>query len=503
MRLGQDALLAVTDVTKSFGPVDVLQGVTFQTGRGEVLAIVGENGAGKSTLIKIISGAYKDFGGSINLDGHPVSFNAPSQAIQAGIQVIYQEFANNLFPQMSVAENLFMLDSQKEFGSAWVDKAAMNRAAQEILSTLGISLEPSATVGKLPPASQQMLAIAKASREGAKLLILDEPTAALDDQEVQQLFAQVRRLRDQGVGVIYITHRLNELFALCDRVLVLRNGEVELESRVDSISEAEVVSAMVGRPLDDLYPRREKAPTDLVLRVKNLSGATFTDISFELHRGEVLGIGGPLGCGKGDLLRSLFGLLPRRRGDVWLSGEPFPSSSPRDSISRGLSYLAPDRGYEGLCLQQPVSHNISLASLRRFSQAGFVKRGDERMEIARLINAMRIRAAGPEAEVGTLSGGNQQKVMFGKWILTAPTVLLMEEPTRGVDVGSKADIYRIINDMAASGVAVVLVSSDLPELVEMSDRVFVMREGATVAELQGDGLTQEAVLSHSLRSTEQ
>lgn len=488
------------DIHKSFGETEVLKGVDLTVEGGEVLALVGENGAGKSTLTRVVSGAYRPDAGRLTIDGKDVSFTGPQDAMAHGIQVIYQEFRQNIFPHLTVAENLFTLDEQAEFGRLFVNKRKMAAKARELLDLIGLDVDPGTTVDRLSVAQMQMLEMAKTAGHDAKVLILDEPTAALDEQESERLFEQIERLRAAGVAIVYISHRLEEVFRLSQRVVVLRNGTVALEAATEELTERDVVTAMVGRTIEDFYPKESHTRDDVVLSVAGLTGPDFADVSFDVRAGEVLGIGGVFGCGKGSVLRALFGMVPTTVDHLTVDGSDYRPKVPQTAIDAGIGYVPPDRQAEGLCLQQSVSDNISMASLSRYSTGPLVHRGRERAATADVIAQLNVRTASPSAPVGSLSGGNQQKALFGGWVLTHPKVLMMEEPTRGVDVGAKAEIYRIINEQAAAGVAVVLVSSDLPELVAMSDRLLVMRQGHVVAELTDDDLTEQKLLEHALES---
>jgi len=492
--------LSVHDVYKSFADNSVLRGVTLAVNPGEVLALVGENGAGKSTLTRVISGVYRPDGGSLAVDGHQVAFRSPQDAMDRGIQVIYQEFRQNLFSQLSVAENLFVREEGRRFGRLFVSKARMAGEAAKLLESIGVHVDPHREVGRLSVAEQQMVEIAKAIGHKLDLLILDEATAALDDQESEQLFAQVRRLRADGVGIVYISHRLDEVFALADRVVVLRDGAVALQGTTDELTNDQVVTAMVGRTVGEFYPKQTNVGNKIMLSVKGLTQAgAFDGVDLQVHSGEILGLAGVLGSGRSSLLRTLFGLERADSGSVDVAGQPAKLTSPSAAIRRGISYITPDRQADGLCMGRSVRENISLAALRNFTEAAGVLRGKrERAEVAQVMDDVGVRAASPQVEVATLSGGNQQKVLFGKWVMTRPRVLLMEEPTRGVDVGAKTEIYRIMNELTTAGVAIVLVSSDLPELVAMSDRVLVMYAGRITGELTGRQLTQQAVLERSL-----
>lgn len=494
-------IIELQDIHKSFSGTEVLSGVNLTVKGGEVVALVGENGAGKSTLTRIISGAHAPDSGAIIIDGTPAELKHPQDAMELGIHVIYQEFLHNIFPQLTVAENLFTLDKAAEFGRFFVNKRKMVQEARAVMKTIGLHADPNALAETLSVAELQMLEIVKSLGHNIRMLILDEPTAALDEQESERLFEQVESLRRAGICVVYISHRLEEVFRISDRVVVLRNGKVAMEGKTEELTERDVVSAMVGREVEEFYPKERHTREDVVLSVRGAgSGDRFNDISLDVRAGEVVGIGGVFGCGKGDVLRTLFGLRPLTSGEVYLAGERITIRNPQDAIAAGIAYITPDRQAEGLCLQQSVSDNISLASLTSFSPGGLMNGAAERKSTAEVISGLRIRTASAGTDVGHLSGGNQQKVLFGRWVLTKPRVLLMEEPTRGVDIGAKTEIYRIINEQAALGVAVILVSSDLPELVAMSDRVVVMRQGGAVAELSGADLNQQKLLEHALES---
>ena len=493
--------ITLNDIHKSFGQTVVLTGVTLEVHGGEVLALVGENGAGKSTLTRVISGDYRPNSGQILIDDAPVNLRRPQDAMAHGIRVIYQEFLQNIYPHLSVSENMFTLDETGSFGRLFVSKARMAREATAQMARIGLHADPYALAETLSVGELQMLEIAKSMAHDTHLLILDEPTAALDEQESEHLFAQIEAMRAAGIAIIYISHRLEEVFRISDRIIVLRNGTVALEGPAATLTEREVVTAMVGKELDDFYPKESHGTDEVVLEMTALSaGKHFRGVNLSVKAGEVLGIGGVMGCGKGSVLRSLFGLLSVTAGTVSVNGSLVSLGSPQAAINAGIAYITPDRQAEGLLLQQSVAHNISLASLGEMSSTGVVKLRQERRKTNSVMDALHVKAASPEVAVGTLSGGNQQKVLFGRWVMTAPRILLMEEPTRGVDIGAKAEIYRIINQQAALGVAIILVSSDLPELVAMSDRVAVMRQGRVVAELTGDDLTQNRVLEYALES---
>ena len=493
--------LQLKGVRKRFGDNEVLKGIDLTVEPGEILALVGENGAGKSTLTRVISGAHQPNSGAIEIDGEEVRFHKPQDAMAVGIQVIYQEFRQNLFPHLDVAQNLFMLDKGGRFGRLFVRRKAMRQAATELLGRVGLDVDTSREVGSLSVAQQQQLEIAKAISEDVQLLILDEPTAALDETESQFLFDQVRRLRDEGVAIVYISHRLKEVFDLADRIAVLRDGQVALNEMPGLLTETDVVTAMAGRSVEDLYPRHARPSDQPRLELVNAGVAgVFQDLDVTVHAGEVVGIGGVAGSGKGDIPRAVFGLRRLTSGVVRLDGQEIDIRTPRQAIDAGMAYITPDRQAEGLTLLQSVSDNVALASLPSFSKGGWVARRKERDAAGGIVQQLGIRTPSVDTEAGQLSGGNQQKTLFGRWVLRSPKVLLMEEPTRGVDVAAKADIYKIIDEQTRQGAAVLLVSSDLPELVAMCDRVIVVRHGRAVAELSGRSLNEQSVLEHALES---
>ncbi len=489
------------NIHKYFGDNEVLKGIDLTVESGQILALVGENGAGKSTLTRVISGAYQPSQGTLSIDGVPVRLPSPQAAMVSGIQVIYQEFRQNLFAHLDVAQNLFVLDRGSRFGRMSVRRKAMHAAATELLQAVGLDVDPSRLVSSLSVAEQQQLEIAKAISEEVRLLILDEPTAALDETESEFLFDQVRRLRKKGVAIIYISHRLKEVFDLADEIAVLRDGKVVMTTSPAEVTETAIVTAMAGRTVDDLYPRHTMPSERPRLELEGVSVVGhFEDLDLTVHAGEVVGIGGVAGSGKGAIPRSLFGLQRLDRGTVRLDGERVEITSTRQAIGAGIAYVTPDRQAEGLGLLQSVSANISLASLGRFSRMGLMRRRAERAAASEMVRRLGIRTPSVDTEVGQLSGGNQQKTLFGRWVLRHPKVLLMDEPTRGVDVAAKADIYQIIDEQTAEGTAVLLVSSDLPELVAMCDRVIVVRHGRAVAELSGETLSEQSVLAHALEN---
>jgi ribose transport system ATP-binding protein len=475
-------LLQMRGITKSFVGVEVLHGVDLDLRAGEVHAVVGENGAGKSTLMKVLAGVHAPDAGTIHIDGDEVAFTHPHAAQAAGVGIIYQEF--NLLPDRSVAENVFV--GREPMRRGVVDRRAMERDTGALLEDLGeTSFGPRTLVRQLSVAQQQVVEIVKARSLDARILVLDEPTAALAEHEVELLFALVRRLQARGIGMVYITHRLREVFALADRITVLKDG-----ARVDTLPTSQtdsrqLVNLMVGRELDGYVPPRAEASEigDVLLSVRGGSTALLRDINLELRAGEIVGLAGLQGSGRTELARAIFGADPFDEGVVELEGRPVRLRSPRAAIRAGLGFITEDRKLEGLALAQSVADNMLLAARTVVPGAQRRRRAAGMMSIRELATAVQLRARGPEQEVRFLSGGNQQKVVLAKWLQTKPRVLIFDEPTRGIDVGAKAGIHDLMRQLARDGVAILMISSELPELIGMSDRILVMREGAIAGEL--------------------
>ena len=487
-------MIALTGITKSFPGVKSLDGVDFSARAGEVHALLGENGAGKSTLIKTIAGAYQADAGTIRFDGTERRWASPREAKKAGIHVIYQELV--LFPELSVAENIFIGEEPRtRFGL--IDRKALKAKARDILARLGHAIDPDLPVKALSVADQQMVEIAKALVGEVKLLVLDEPTAVISGRETELLFERVRMLRDAGVCVIYISHRLEEIFALADRVTVLKDGRLIGTRAVAELTRDGLVAMMVGRPLADIYPLKRPVPKGSapVLSVRGLAAAPrVRDVGFDLFPGEILGLAGLVGSGRSETAHAIFGSLRRDAGMVMLDGVELSGGSPAGAIARGLGLLTEDRKGEGLMMRLDAAANIAAPTLERFRSGPFLDRDKEvaaaREEIARF----RIAVPGPRAGVSHLSGGNQQKILFGRWARACRKVLILDEPTRGVDVGAKVEIYRIIHELAAAGVGILVISSELPEVIGLASRVLVMKEGAIAGELAGDAIGEEAIM---------
>jgi rhamnose transport system ATP-binding protein len=486
-------VLAMRGICKRFGATRALEDVSLELRRGEVHALVGENGAGKSTLIKVMTGIYPPDEGEVLVDGEPVSLRSAADAQRLGIAAIYQEPL--IFPDLSVAENIFIGHQDQGPVVRWRQMCA---DAEAILARLDVHIDPriSASEG-LPVATQQAIEIAKAISQDVRVLIMDEPTAALSAHEVERLFRQVRQLRDAGVAVLFISHRLDEVFEIADRVSVFRDGRHVSTDARDEVTRPRLIAAMVGRQMSDFYARHDHNAGEVILRVRDL-GRTgkFAGVSFDLRRGEVLGLAGLVGAGRTDIALALFGIAPAETGTIEIDGQPVSIATPRQALDQGIAYLSEDRRHVGLSLPQSVTANITLPSLRRYvSRLGLVNGAAERSAAERFRRQLSIRTAGLSQPVGLLSGGNQQKTMLAKWLNTEPAVLILDEPTRGIDVGAKADVHQIIDELARSGMAIVLISSDLPEVLAVSDRVLVMREGEQTGMFDRSEATQERVMT--------
>lgn len=499
-------LLQLTSVTKSFRAVRALKGVSFDLRAGEVHALLGENGAGKSTLIKIVTGAHQPDSGTIAVAGEVVDHLTPALAHQLGIACIYQQPA--LFPDLTVAENIGLrLESASALRKVnWPER---RKRAAALLKRIGANISPEAEVRSLSMPEQQLVEIACAVGVGARIVIMDEPTASLTQQEVELLFTVVRELRSSGVGVIYISHRLEEIFALADRVTVLRDGESvgtrevcrsrgnetqsssekdrSLLTSTPTLTESELIRLMVGREVSHIYPPSECAPREIVLSLKNL-GCKFSgvhDVTLELRAGEIVGLAGLVGAGRTELARVLFGITPADSGVMILNDEPINIRSPRDAVAHGIAYVPEDRRRHGVILDMSIAANMTMAIHETIFPRAWLRFGTERQLASELIRDLRVRTYGPDAPGHSLSGGNQQKVSVARWLATKPRVLILDEPTQGVDVGAKSEIHKMIRALAKEGLAVLMISSDLPEVLGMSDRIAVMRGGTIVAMLPG------------------
>jgi ribose transport system ATP-binding protein len=494
-------LLRMQGIAKRFGGVHALKGVDFELRHGEVHALLGENGAGKSTLINVLSGVFGDYEGTVEVGGEPVRFHRPAQAQAAGVATIHQEL--DLVPEMTVAENLF-LGREPRTRLRLLDRGRLHRDARELLEHIGVTIDPARRLGSLRVGEQQLVEIAKALSLDARILVMDEPTSALADAEVDQLFTVIRDLRARDVGVLYVSHRLEELPAIADRATVLRDGGLAGTVEIGATSRQELIRMMVGQPLGELFPDADaETGEELVLEELTVTPrrprpgrSEPRGVSLRVRRGEVVGLAGLMGAGRTELLETLYGAGSpgQRSGRVVLEGREVDVTSPRQALAAGIGFVPEDRKDLGLVLGQSINSNITIAALRSFARAGLVKRGAEKRAVERSMSDMAIKAPGRLAAVRTLSGGNQQKVVFAKQLLTRPKLLLLDEPTRGVDVGAKAEIYRLLAGLSAEGLGILMASSELPELLGVCDRIVVLRAGAVALELDAREASQELIL---------
>ncbi|WP_409014874.1 sugar ABC transporter ATP-binding protein [Caballeronia sp. LP006] len=484
-------LLRMQGIVKSFPGVKALRGVSLELRTGHVLAIVGENGAGKSSLVKTLSGAYEPDEGTIEIDGIPLA-RGTNAAIDAGVAVIYQELS--LINDMTVAENLFL--GRMPAKNGFVKQREANQLAREALDRVGLdNVPPWMRLGDLPLNKRQLVEVAKAVARDARILVMDEPTAALQSQDIANLYAVVRRLRASGMGIIFISHHLEEVFELADSAVVMRDGATVGARPMSQWTEAELVQAMVARNLESFYPWEPRPYGDVVLEVRNLASAPLLrNASFTVRSGEILGIAGIAGAGRTELLKTIFGALPATGGEIFVKGKKVTNHSPTQGVRHGLVYTSEDRKLEGLVLDANIEENIALSSLKALASGGFVSRAKKRKLAQEASTRFGVRSSSVLQITGTLSGGNQQKVILGRATATAPVVIMLDEPTRGIDVGAKTEIYAHMVSMARAGAAVVMVSSELPELLGMSDRVLVMYRGSIVTELRRDKADSETVI---------
>ncbi len=480
-------------INKSFGTNQVLKNAGFVLEDGEVHALMGENGAGKSTLMKILTGVYTRDDGTVIVDGEEVVYKTPQEAEKAGIVFIYQEI-NSLF-DMTVEENLFMgKEITKKFGI--VDKKAMQEKAKEVMDKMGVSIPVDAVMGELSVGQQQMVEICKALMVDAKVIIMDEPTAALTQSETEGLFKVIESLRKKGVSIVYISHRMEEIFELCDRITILRDGTYIDTKYIKDITMDDVVQMMIGREIGERFPKRDVKIGEEVLRVEGLTkNKVFHDVSFSVNAGEVLGVSGLMGAGRTEIMQSIFGNLSRESGKIFIDGEEVSIKNPRQAIAAGIGFVTEDRKTEGLLLEKSIAENIEIANLKKVSDKGVLNKKKQDEIVKKGIEEFRVKCFGPWHECNNLSGGNQQKVVLAKWIYTDPKILILDEPTRGVDIGAKKEIYDVINQMAAKGVAVIMVSSELPEVLGMSDRIMVVHEGTVTGIIDAADADQAKVMT--------
>ncbi len=490
-------VLELVGVRKSYGPIEILHGIDFALHAGEVHALIGENGAGKSTIMKILGGFVAPSAGEVRLDGRAAPYASGAQAEAMGVVVIHQEF--NLAPDLTVSENIWL---GREIGGVFLDHKAMRGGTQALLDELDSPIPPDARIRDLPVSDRQMVEIAKALARKARVLIMDEPSAVLTSREVEVLFRQIDRLRAQGVALLYTSHRLEEVSRLADRITVLRDGAVVRRATRGELSEDGMATAMVGRDLEDIYPKKRHHPGEVVLEVRALGVPPLVqDVSFSLRRGEVLGIAGLVGSGRTELAEGLVGLRPAS-GTVLRHGEPVAIGSVRDAAAHGLAYLTEDRKERGLLLDKTLRENLTLANLARFGTP-FLSDAREDAALTKAIADFDIRAPRRDMRVGNLSGGNQQKLLLAKTLLSDPEIVIIDEPTRGIDVGTKSQIYAFIDALAAQGRSVIVISSDMPEILGLSDRVLVMRQGRLAGELAGERISETAIVRLVMGTSEE
>ncbi|MFK7870350.1 MAG: sugar ABC transporter ATP-binding protein [Roseobacter sp.] len=490
-----DAVLALDGITKTFPGVKALSEVSLKLIPGKVTALIGENGAGKSTVVKILTGIYQPNGGTILVNGQPTRFSVPQVAADNGVTAIHQETV--LFDELSVAENIFLGHAPRgKFGL--IDLKKMTSRARVILESIGANVDPEHKLKDLGIANKHLVAIARALSIDARVVIMDEPTAALSHKEIEELYELVDSLRAQGKAILFISHKFDEIFRIADNYTVFRDGQMIGDGAMADVTEADLVKMMVGRDVSQIFPARTPDPGDIVLKVAGYAHPTeFEGIGFTLRKGEILGFYGLVGAGRSEFMQALFGITRPSAGSVEIDGAPVQIKSPADAVDNGIVYVPEDRGKQGAILDLPIFQNVTLPSLTRLSGNGFLKLAEEFKLARNYTERLDLRAASLDTHVGNLSGGNQQKVVIAKWLATQPKVIILDEPTKGVDIGSKAAVHEFMAELAAQGLAVIMVSSEIPEVLGMSDRVIVMREGRIVAELADDDLQPETLVRHA------
>lgn len=488
--------LQLQGITKTFHSVKALDNITLDVKQGEIMALVGENGAGKSTLMKILNGNYQPDSGTIRVFGELISENSPKCAKEHGISIIFQEI--DIIPTLSVAENLFLGEMLEE-GQKLVHWSNIYKKARTQLKKMNLKLDVKQLAGNLSVAQQQLLAISKSIYSNAKIILMDEPSASLTNKELEQLFKTIRDLKEQGVTVIYISHRLEEIFDICDRVTVLRDGKLIDTKELSETNRDEIVQKMIGRTLDNNFPVREHNIGKEIFRVENFrQGKTFQDISFSLHAGEVLGMYGLVGAGRTEIARAIFGIDYSDSGTVKVSGEPIKIKTPADSKTNKIAFLTEDRKTEGLICKMTVAENITMNSIDSIVKGKLLDINKEKQICAQYIESLSIKTPSPKEVVNNLSGGNQQKIVVAKWLNCDVDIYIFDEPTRGIDVGAKYEIYTLINQIVSEGKGVIFISSELPEVLGMSDRILIIKNGKISAELTGEDINSETVMQNAI-----
>ena len=485
-------IIEMKDIYKSFGKNNVLKGVDFKLGEGEIHALVGENGAGKSTLMNILSGVLKKDSGRILIDGNEVEITDTNIAKNYGISFIHQELSD--WPELTVMDNIFMNNEISK--GLFLDRKSMRKRCIELLDKFDLDINPDTKVSKLSVGQRQMMEIAKANLNKVNVLILDEPTSALTNNEIEKLFLLIKKLKEENVSMIYISHRMEEIFSLTDKITVMRDGKSVAVMNTYEACEKEVVSHMVGRDIGDFYPEMDAKVKEIKLELKNFSRAGyFENINIAAKKGEILGISGLMGAGRTEIMRSLFGLDPKDRGEIFIDGKKIEISKPIDAINNKIAFVTENRQEEGLVLDESIRENISLLNFNHFTSKSFIDKKKERDLSNSLVDSFKVKTQSGESKVRDLSGGNQQKVVFAKWYAIDPEILILDEPTKGVDVGAKREIYDLIKQLTHKGVSVILISSDLPELLSLSDRIYVIHEGKVNGELLREEADQEKIMT--------
>jgi len=490
--MGAEKVLEMKNITKTFPGVKALDKVNFSLRKGEVHALLGENGAGKSTLMKVLNGIHKRNEGEVLLKGEPVEFNSTKEAQNSGLAIIHQEL--ELIPDLNVAENIYL--GREDRNGIFINYKKLYQNTADILDMLGVEIDPKAKIKDLNIGSQQMVEIAKAVSQNAEILVMDEPTSSLTNQEIEILFKLISRLKDQDIAIVYISHRLEEVFEICDRVTVLRDGQFVGEVETAETDEDELIKMMVGRTIEDRFPKMKFNLGEEIIRVENLAvPEEIINASFSLRKGEILGVAGLMGSGRTELAKAIFGVFKEKTGDIYYKGEKLEINSPADAINNGIYYLSEDRKDEGLVLGLSVAENISISVLTTMLKANtFINAAAEKKLAQKYINDLNIKTPSEKQLVKNLSGGNQQKVVISKLLSTTPEVVIFDEPTRGIDVGAKREIYNLMQDLIDEGVAVILISSELPEILNLSNRVLVMHENEIMGELDAADADQEAIM---------
>ena len=494
----ENFILDVEHVSKTFGGIRALDNVDFRVRRGEVHALLGENGAGKSTLMKIIMGINRIETGQIYFDGEEIGGSSTSEVLKKGLSMIHQEL--NVEPHLTVAENIFLMREDRYKGTPILNKKKTVQKARILLDSFESNINPKSIMGSLTVAQMQMIEIVKAVSYDAKLIIMDEPTSSLDNNETQRLFKTICDLKNKGVSVIYISHRLEEIYEVCDRVSVFRDGKYIATENVEAVTKDDLIALMVGRRIDNLFPKEVVEITDEVFRIKNFSGVGFTDINFTVHKGEILGVCGLVGSGRSETMRAIFGLDKKQSGTIYFEGNELDIQSPRQAIRNGIAMVNEDRKGYGLILKRSVRENVALPNLFMFEKFWMLNRFAESRAVNDVRQKLNLKTSSLESTAYSLSGGNQQKVVLSKWILSNPKVLILDEPTRGIDVGAKSEIHRMMSSFAGQGMAIILISSELPEVLAMSDRILVYAEGKINGEVSRADVLSKAVTEEDILS---